>query len=328
MNKIISNNTLNLDKYSTIEYLNMISSDDFNDELIFDDQEHIRLIINNRTIEPINRDDVLVEKDAYSRTIVFCMDRIRDNVDLFNKNIEIHYENANGEGDVEPIHTKRISDKDENVLEFVWTISDKVCYYPGNVKFSVEFFDTSGYRWFTKPAIMEVEEGIDADKYISTDNWYLLWRNEAYKLVNQANDLDSELAKAVMNADSANGQLTIQNTKAAGYISELKSLSKTQAFIEKTSYNTNSNASFNSSSYTILTACFRPFEEESSVYTVTFLRDYPYKNTFVSEDGIRRMEIIVEPSETEQNMSNLYFNCNTEEECYVEYIVGSVRKMS
>ena len=49
MNKIISNNTLNLDKYSTIEYLNMISSDDFNDELIFDDQEHIRLIINNRT---------------------------------------------------------------------------------------------------------------------------------------------------------------------------------------------------------------------------------------------------------------------------------------
>ena len=328
MSNIVSDNILNLDKYSTIEYLNLITSDDSNDGITFDNQEHIRLTINNKTIEPINVEDILVEKDAYSRTIIFCMDRIRDGIDLFTKNIEIHYENANGESDSEPVPTKKISDKDENILEFAWTISDKVCYYPGNVKFSVEFFDTTGYRWFTKPVIMKVEEGIDADKYISTENWYLLWRNEAYKIVNQANDLDSELAKTIMNADSAKGQLAIQNTKAAAYISDLKNLSKTQMFIEKTNYTTISDVSFDSSLYTFLTACFRPFKDETNTYTVTFLRDYTYRNTFTSKDGIKSMEVIIEPSETEQDISNLYFNCDTEEECYIEYIVGSVRKMN
>lgn len=157
-----------------IDYPETIDIQDANDEIWFD--------IINRTITPKEGQvlkDILVQNDANSRNFGFMIQRYFENVDLFTKSIRIHYVNSLNQHDSNIAHSVKIVSDNEDVISFMWLITDKVCIETGNVEFAVEFFDTDGYDWFTKPTKVTVEQGIYTIGEITVpDDWYKIIRDE------------------------------------------------------------------------------------------------------------------------------------------------------
>ena len=142
-----------------INYEPIISVTDVNDEVWFD--------IVNRTILPKNEEnieDALVKNDKNSRNFGFHIQRYFEDEDLSTKKIRIHYVNSLGQPDIASAHSIGIIDSDEEVLSFKWLVGKKACLEGGDMKFAIEFYNTTEtYSLFTKPIVISVAEGIDND---------------------------------------------------------------------------------------------------------------------------------------------------------------------
>lgn len=170
---------------------------DFEEEVnITDVYDEIWFNIINRTITPkddTKMQDVLVQNDANSRNLCFMIQRYFEDEDLSEKNIRIHFVNSLNQHDYSDAHTIEICGIDDDVLSFKWLVDNKVCRETGNVKFAIEFYDsTTGYELFTKPTIIQVEEGIyTVGEMQENVDWYQTLRNEVADLKQQVEDLEN-----------------------------------------------------------------------------------------------------------------------------------------
>lgn len=157
-----------------IDYPESVDIQDLNDEVWFD--------IVNRTVTPKESkmlDDVLVQNDANSRNFGFMIQRYFENIDLSTKSIRIHYVNSLNEHDKSNAHSIKIVGGNQDVISFMWLIEDKVCIETGNVEFAIEFYDTDGFSWFTKPTNIKVTQGIyTVGEIVAPEDWYKILRNE------------------------------------------------------------------------------------------------------------------------------------------------------
>jgi hypothetical protein len=137
------------------------------------------VIITNRTINMPIYEDIVVSQDNNSQIISFTIDRYFDNIDLTNKAIAIKFRNALGKSDrTLAVNISCTEDK----ITFGWLIDSKVTQGSGYVLFAIEFLgyldNGSFYCWQTKPAQLEVSEGLYVDDSIEEPepSWVQTWQ--------------------------------------------------------------------------------------------------------------------------------------------------------
>lgn len=107
------------------------------------DENDFQIDLNNRRITvPSNFNSfVSVQSDNLAETIIFCVDRYFDYMDLANTNIYVQWKLPNGTESATKINMIDLNTPDK--IRFAWPISDLITKDAGSVRFSVRFFIVS-----------------------------------------------------------------------------------------------------------------------------------------------------------------------------------------
>lgn len=120
---------------------------------------------------------VSVKGDEIAETIYFTIDRYFDTTDFYDKNLKaiVQWQNANGDKNISATTAKAvIEDQSEGTVKviFGWPLSREITEYPGNVTFSVRFYNTLKdendteyleYSFSTLNAVVKINPSLDLD---------------------------------------------------------------------------------------------------------------------------------------------------------------------
>jgi hypothetical protein len=143
------------------------------DEPVFEIRANKREIIVPEAFKP----GVSVKGDEIAETIYFTIDRYFDTTDFYDKNLKaiVQWQNANGDKSISATTAKAvIEDQSEGTVKviFGWPLSREITEYPGNVTFSVRFYNTlkdeNGaeyleYSFSTLNAVVKINPSLDLD---------------------------------------------------------------------------------------------------------------------------------------------------------------------
>lgn len=112
------------------------------------DEEPFYIDLNSRTVNiPASFSKCAsVQKDQLAETIIFVADRYFDYMDLANTQIYVQWTNPEGFNGATRVEMMDL-ETEPGKLRFAWPLNDEVTKVPGNVKFSVRFFnDNNGQQ--------------------------------------------------------------------------------------------------------------------------------------------------------------------------------------
>lgn len=108
-------------------------------------EDYFEIDANARTIkvpEAFRKNGLGVQGDQTAETIYFKINRYFDAMDLYNTDIYIQWENANGDQGLAKEWVRDIETYDDYMI-FGWVLGDLITKVPGTLKFSVRFVKTS-----------------------------------------------------------------------------------------------------------------------------------------------------------------------------------------
>ena len=108
-------------------------------------EDYFEIDANARTIkvpEAFRKNGLGVQGDQTAETIYFKINRYFDAMDLYNTDIYIQWENANGDQGLAKEWVRDIETYDDYMV-FGWVLGDLITKVPGTLKFSVRFVKTS-----------------------------------------------------------------------------------------------------------------------------------------------------------------------------------------
>lgn len=105
--------------------------------------------------------------------------RYFDNVDHLGQKVQIHYLNSAAKGDIVEAHSVTEDPTDPDYLLVTWLIGASATQTSGQLDIAIEFYESDDtqcyYRWFTKPATMNIAKGIlVSDKNVGITSEILL----------------------------------------------------------------------------------------------------------------------------------------------------------
>ena len=132
---------------------------------------------------------VAVQFDMNSQLITFHVRRYFDNVDHLGQKVRIHYLNSAAKGDIVEAYSVAEDPTDSDYLLVTWLISASATQAAGQLDIAIEFYESDDtqcyYRWFTKPAAMNIAKGIlVSDKSVGITSEILLRIEAALEKIN------------------------------------------------------------------------------------------------------------------------------------------------
>lgn len=112
---------------------------------VMNEGDYFQIDANTRTIkvpESFRKNGLGVQGDQTAETIYFKVNRYFDAMDLYNTDIYIQWENANGDAGFAKEWVRDIHTYDDYMI-FGWVLGDLITSVPGILKFSVRFIKTN-----------------------------------------------------------------------------------------------------------------------------------------------------------------------------------------
>jgi len=136
--------------------------------LIDADIDEVFAVNNKEITPPQNYNDIVVEGDNKSNSLIFKIDSVLDGIDIFDMVFEIFYINADNYSDIVPANAVSIS---ENYILFSWLLDSNVTHTAGKVNFIIRI-SGADYVWKSKPYSFDVvetlEDTVNSAEYSST----------------------------------------------------------------------------------------------------------------------------------------------------------------